>query len=537
MCSSDLSFLQQMTLSGSRHLAAVSGMHLSILAGALVLALGGRRRLAAVLGIPLVWGFALVAGMMPSAVRAAVMQSFLLLAPLLRRENDPPTAVLTALTLILLPNPRAVLDTGLQLSFAAVASVFLLSGRILRRLEGTWCGALRRRVRFLGALVHTVLSGMAAALAVLPMTLPLSLLHFGSVSLAAPLAGALLAPLIPVCFLLALGTAAAGLVWAPLGAALAWPLLWGVRACMAVIRWTARLPFAAVPARSGYFVCFLLAVFLLALHGAVSDQRCSAWVRGGCLASLFAVCWLLESAEYDRADLSVTLLDVGQGQCAYVESKGRGALYDCGGRYDAALRAALLLESRGGLDFIAVSHYDEDHAGGVAALLRTVPVGTVFLPETPDDRGVQKEILEAAEAVGCRAVFVTEDLSVALGGAEARLFAPLEATADNAGSMAAHFRVGDFDVLFTGDLSAAAETRLLMRQRLPEVEVLIAGHHGAAGSTGAAILRHLTPEIVLISVGADNPFGHPSEEALARLAGSGAAVYRTDQCGDITVRR
>lgn len=524
-------FLQQMSLSGTRHLVAVSGMHLSILAGALALALGGRRRLAAILGLPLVWCFALVAGMRPSAARAAVMQSFLLLAPLLRRENDPPTSVLTALTLILLPNPRAILDVGLQLSFAAVAGVYLFAERILLWMEGRWYAALCRRARWLGALVKAVLGGTAASLAVLPMTLPLSLLHFGSVSLAAPLAGAILAPLIPICFLLALATGLTA--WTPLGMVLSW----GIAACMAVIRWVAGLPLAAVPAGSGYFLCFFLAVFLFALHGAASRRPCSVWVRCGCLLSLFAVCWLLESAEYDRAALSVTLLDVGQGQCVYLESKGHGAMYDCGGRGDAALQAALLLESRGKLDFLAVSHYDEDHAGGVAVLLRTVPVDTIFLPATADARGVQTGILEAAEATGCRVVFVQEDLSVALGAAEARLFAPMEAVADNAGSMAAHIRAGDFDVLLTGDLSAAAETRLLMRQEIPDLEVLVAGHHGAAGSTGAALLRHLKPEVALISVGADNPFGHPSPETLSRLEKSGAAVYRTDQCGTITVRR
>ena len=123
------------------------------------------------------------------------------------------------------------------------------------------------------------------------------------------------------------------------------------------------------------------------------------------------------------------------------------------------------------------------------------------------------------------------------GAAMLSVYAPVFAVSENNGSLSAHWRYGQFDVLMTGDMDADAEQVLLDRQSLSAVEVLVAGHHGAATSTGDTLLERLTPELVLISVGAENSYGHPASETLERLRQSGASVYRTDQCGNITIRR
>ena len=92
-------------------------------------------------------------------------------------------------------------------------------------------------------------------------------------------------------------------------------------------------------------------------------------------------------------------------------------------------------------------------------------------------------------------------------------------------------------MLITGDLPRASEQVLLSRYDLPQVELLVAGHHGSSTSTSQALLSRVRPESVVISVGADNPYGHPSPETLERLTAAGAAVYRTDQLGTIFFRR
>jgi len=93
------------------------------------------------------------------------------------------------------------------------------------------------------------------------------------------------------------------------------------------------------------------------------------------------------------------------------------------------------------------------------------------------------------------------------------------------------------DILITGDRDGFGERSLLRNVDIPKVDVLVAGHHGAKNSTCQELLEAVRPEIVCISVGEGNPYGHPAPELLERLAEFGCAVYRTDQNGTITIRR
>ena len=121
-------------------------------------------------------------------------------------------------------------------------------------------------------------------------------------------------------------------------------------------------------------------------------------------------------------------------------------------------------------------------------------------------------------------------------GGELQIFAPLSDKSSNDSGISVLASAGEYDMLITGDMTEKTEQLLLEREDIPQTELLVAGHHGAAGSTGYALLSRLRPQTVLISVGEDNSYGHPSPQTLARIEAAGAAVYRTDQCGTITIR-
>ncbi len=531
----------QLSQSGTNHIVAVSGMHIGILMGAIMLLLGQYGWKTSVVGLPLIWIFALSVGMTASVVRSAIMFSLLLIACLAHRDNDIPTTVLLALLLIILPNPRAILDVGLQLSFASVTGILLFSSRIFQRF---WMAQpvqwLISRHRIFRKLVRPVCAGVASSIAVIPLTMPLSLLYFDSFSLATPLSGAVIVPLIPACFLLSLVTALVSLLSMPVAVLLAYPLQWLIGITMGLTRWIAGLPFAWMTMDNGYALIFLVLFYGIILVLLLdTGQSIRLWIPVAAIGCSFLGCLLVSSLEYDRAQLSVTMLDVGQGQCIYVESKGVSAMYDCGGEDRPAARAVSFLHTAGRfrLHALLVSHYDSDHAGGVPELLRSVKVDAIYLPATADDGDMQAQILAAAEETGTQVYFVEQDLNMAFGASVLSVYAPVFAVDENNGSLSAHWRYGQFDVLMTGDMDADAERVLLDRQGLSAVEVLVAGHHGAATSTGDALLEQLTPELVLISVGAENSYGHPAAETLERLRQSGASVYRTDQCGNITIRR
>lgn len=533
-------FNTQLSQSGTKHVVAVSGMHIGILMGAVMLLFGQYGWKTSVVGIPLIWLFALSVGMSASVTRAAWMFTFVLGAQLADRDHDVPTTILATLLFLLLPDPRAILDVGLQLSFASVAGILMFSSRIFQ-LFWDWAPLqwTMSHCRFSRKLIRPVCAGISSSIAVIPLTLPLSLLYFGSYSMAATLSGAFIVPLIPLCFLLSLVAALVSLMWMPGALLLAHPLRLVIGCCMGLIRWVAGLPFSMVTLGNGYSLIFLAMVYGIVLIVACTKTPVRLWVPAAGIVCSFLGCLLLGSLEYDRAKLSVTMLDMGQGQSIYVESKGVTALYDCGGEAQPAAHTVSFLQTTGRfhLDVLVVSHYDSDHAGGVPDLLRSISVDTIYLPAAADVGGMQADILTAADETGTRVCWVEQDLLLTFGAASLSIYAPVQSVEGNNGSLSAHWRCDDFDLLVTGDMDADAEALLINRQFLSAVEVLVAGHHGAATSTSQTLLDQLTPELVLISVGEDNSYGHPAEETLLRLQQSSAAVYRTDQCGNITIRR
>ncbi len=216
-------------------------------------------------------------------------------------------------------------------------------------------------------------------------------------------------------------------------------------------------------------------------------------------------------------------------------------MYDCGGSgtENAGERAARFLLSKGigRLDVLILSHYDTDHAGGVCQLLTRLPVSLLYLPELPCDTSLREEITAAALAQGTEIRYVTVDETLTFSESTLHIFAPTSQASENDASLALLFSQGSFDILATGDMTSQAEMRLLGQHTIPDLEVLIAGHHGAATSTSDTLLELTKPESVLISVGESNPYRHPSDVALSRIQSHGAEIFRTDLCGDITIRR
>ena len=133
-------------------------------------------------------------------------------------------------------------------------------------------------------------------------------------------------------------------------------------------------------------------------------------------------------------------------------------------------------------------------------------------------------------------ISVDQDLEVSYGNTNLTIFAPVTQDSDNDSSLAVLFRHENCDILITGDRSTTGEWVLLKTANLPELDILVAGHHGSKHSTGAELLEATRPKIAVISVGR-NSYGHPDQETLDRLESVGAMVYRTDVHGNITIRR
>ena len=245
--------------------------------------------------------------------------------------------------------------------------------------------------------------------------------------------------------------------------------------------------------------------------------------------------------DYRNAGFTFTALDVGQGQCLIYTACGETSVVDCGGAQDESGElAARYLETNGvfRVDRLILTHLDADHCNGAAQLLSRIRVDTLYLPLTAigEDGAMLRGIREAAREAGTQIKFVREDTEFLTKDGCITILSPDLRESGNNGGLCVLASHEKYDILITGDLSQNAEYRLLSRYDLRDIELLVAGHHGAATSTSDALLQRTGASSVVISVGRDNSYGHPAADTLARIQNTGAAIYRTDELGTIVIR-
>lgn len=515
---------------GLYHILAVSGMHCGFLLTLVVLLTGRhRRRLTAGVMVALLSFYALLTGGSPSVVRACVMLIFLLAAPLFRRSSDGPTALSAALLLILLANPFAAASISLQLSFGAMAGILWLTPKLYRMLMGE-----KRRSRA----YRFVMSGFSATMGASVFTVPISAYYFGTLVLISPVSNLLCLWAASLVFMLGLAAVLLGFLWAPLGIAAA--VLPRVLAgyILGAAHLLAELPHHALYFVNPYLKYWLAFAYLM--FGAAYMMRpknCRKYVTATVCSVLTLVLTVsLGSARY-HSPLEAVVLDVGQGQSIVLASEERAALVDCGSAnswYDAGGIAAdqLLTMGRRSLDYLILTHYDTDHVGGVESLLSRMDVETMLLPQAGGDVLIYRELVDLAHFHGTEVQTVREVRDLSLGQAALRIFPPVGEGEDNEIGLSVLASAGEQALLITGDMDQATEQTLMETYDLPDLDVLVAGHHGSKYSTSEELLEALTPERAVISVGS-NSYGHPAEETLRRLARAGSELYRTDLQGSV----
>lgn len=538
----DRELLDEQTLtdleeSGLMHITAVSGLHCGFLISFLSILLARRQRLTALVAYPLLLLYMLTVGATPSVVRACIMVGLSLFAPLLKREGDTPTALAAAALVILLLDPFAVASVSFQMSFGAVAGLLVAAPRLYFALGG----GRRRRSRAVGTLWSFAAGTVSASLGSLLFVAPVSALYFGSFSLVAPLTNLLVLWVAPALFALAFFVSVLCALWP--GAA----LLAAVPELLSRYVLGVAHAMAAVPGHGVYFTGEVMLLWLLFVYAMLG--LCALRARGPrpwlLLAALSLVVlgaarayprWLVAG---DAA--TIVAVDVGQGAAALLHAGDCTALVDCGSIYSlrgagGSVADAMATYGWDELDYVALTHYHTDHAGDLEGLLARVEVRELLLPELGGSQSaLQQEVLDLADRYAAAVRYVQEPTAVALGEGTLSLYPPLTTGETNEEGLTVLASWGDLDVLITGDMSSATERLLVETYPLGDIEVLLAGHHGSKYATSEELLRAVTPEVGIISVG-ENSYGHPTYEAMERMAFYGMTLYRTDLQGDILIR-
>lgn len=234
--------------------------------------------------------------------------------------------------------------------------------------------------------------------------------------------------------------------------------------------------------------------------------------------------------------LTVTWLDVGQGDAAVIQCGGQSMLID-GGKPEKSSYIYAWLQQHGlsYLDVIVATHVDADHIGGLSGALNYASVGTAYCPETTGTTETFQSFVKYLAQRGKQITVPTAGETFALGGAQIQILGPLHRAEDsNDNSIVLKVSFGATSFLFTGDAERAEEQDLLNAGVNLQSTVLKVGHHGSDTSTSYPFLRAVAPQYAVISVGAGNSYGHPTEAVLSRLRDAGVTTFRTDMQGEIT---
>ena len=546
---------------GATHVLSVSGLHLAAVAALfffLVRGVAARvpglplyvdpRAIAAAASLPAIALFTLLTGEAVATERSALMLALGMGALLVGRAASPGPTIAGATLILLIARPLQIFDISLQLSVASVAAIALCARRL---------GPGARRGDSLGQRCARWLWRFGAAtLAATAATAPLCAHVFAEIAPMAPLGNLALVPLCEMVVVpVGLAGAAAGAIWSPLGR---WPL-----ALAAVAARLALAIAAGFRTHAPVWVCRApnpLETFLLIAAGALA--LIAPTVPGGSRRLTVAaalVCAVVATSSLVVRDLrrrfadtlTVTFLDVGQGDAAVVEAPGGSVmLIDGGGtrdgQFDTGARIVEpFLRAKGisRLDVVALSHPHPDHLNGLFRILQRFPVGAFW---SSGDDGRNPEYRRLIALAQARGVPTPEVAPMALGGArvvplgpflDGRVAPPPGLTVNDA-SLVLRVTFAGRSVLFAGDLEADGEGELAGRRALGQTvrsDVLKVPHHGSRTSSSDELLDAVEPELAVMSLGWRNQFHFPAPEVLGRYAARGERTLRTDRDGAVTV--
>jgi competence protein ComEC len=517
--------------SGLTHLLAVSGQNVAFIVVG-IHALGWLLRLSRMLtelcALAAIAGYVLAVGWQPSVIRAGVAGALVSLAWLAARPGDRWHFLALGALVLLVWTPATLLEPGFQLSFAAVAAIFVAVPRLQRFVEG-----------------YPVPRGLAEALAVAVacgvVTAPIVLYHFDRAPVYTVPANVLAFPAVPAVLGLGLLAAVASPVSPGAAAALAWLAGWAAAWLELVAKLVATLPGAQVGPRTALVLALGAVTAWMGARRAgrrlgLSAPAAAALVTGVVLVSAVGW-WALRPAPAwtQPGGLRVTFLDVGQGDSVLLETASARVLVDQGPP-EAAVAGQLARMGVRSLSALVLTHPQRDHVGGAADVLRRIEVGAVLDPGLAVTGSEREEAVAAAKERRVPVRIVREGDEFRAGGLVVRVLwpedggAPSEDPNLNAVVLLASF--GETDVLLPAD----AESDVTDRLAVGEVEILKVAHHGSEDPWLEDQLRSLRPRVAVISCGRDNDYGHPRPETLAALAATpGLAVFRTDVDGRVVV--
>ncbi len=548
--------------SGIAHILAISGLHVSLLGGAIAWLLqrtGMSRRKTSVITILLILGYGTLTGFSPATVRAVLMIISVNLAGIFRRVSDLPTATMLSLSLLLVLQPYRAGSSGMLMSFLAVAGV--VSQQVIYRDIFGRERFLRIPVRFRGR-IKGLISSVLMSFMVWFFLLPVMLRDYYAVTPYSPLLNLLVVPLLTI----AIAFGAAGLLLAVLfssplpGTIGAWP----ARLILQFYEWLCRglqeLPgheivTGHISDEEMYAMIALSGALILLLHRRLFERRRREKQWTFYWAALLML--LLGTGLYtaygklrNQMRECAVFFNVGQGDGGLLHTSDGNYIFDFGSssREDTGkniLIPGLRYYGIDEVDLVVVSHTDVDHVSGITELLtesraRGIRIKAIAFAAGTEENDRKNTLCSLAEEEGVEIFYLSRGDRVEQGEVSLDVLYPKPGSTGegNEYSLVIYAKAGDVHILYTGDIGADVERSLIpdLLDR-PRVDILKVSHHGSRFSSADVFLETVGRGwgTAVISCGRNNMYGHPSPETLQRLEAAGFRVYRTDRDGAVVV--
>jgi len=561
----------ELSVSGTAHILAISGLNFTIIAGMMVSAgvwLFGRRHYIYIwLAFAVIWFYALMTGMPDTVIRSAIMASVFLAAELLGRQKNVHAALFFCAALMAGLNPAVLWSLSFQLSFLAMLGLIYLTPlfqKLFERFSGPWPeegGAVP-------GFVKAVLDSIAVSCGALLLVWPVIAFNFEIISVVSPISTLLVAPVLSPVILAGGLVSAVSLVNIDAAQIIGW-VLW---IFLSYMLWVIHI-FAAIPFSAFYTGISLKLVWMYYLFfGAILVFRnkiasyCSKffnrvrtirtpeihfehilgnsklkWLLAPLLAGAFLTSYA--AATYPDDYLHVSFLDVGQGDSILIQKKNREILID-GGPAPEKLLSELGKKMPfwdKNLDIVILTHPHLDHISGLIDVLKRYKVNTILAADLSSEIPLYKEWTETIKekkieyqiVMEGQKLIMSDEISLEILNSPQRTV-PEEELDDNC--LVLKLEMREISFLFTADIGANTEMQLLNRRKAGRTDILKIAHHGSGGSSTSSFLEAVSPQIAVISVGKENTFGHPAPETLERLLRAGLQegnIFRTDEQGSI----
>lgn len=549
---------------GIAHILAISGLHISMVGMFLygVLRFVGFGILeSATASLMLIAGYGLMTGNQTSAIRAIVMFGVFVYARVFGRKYDMPTAASLAAIMILAESPLMLFESGFLLSFGAVIGicyVYPVFEKMLPDMEETLKTILLKRF----------LCSVFVSISVSLVTIPIILCGFFEYPIYSIVLNLLVVPSMSLVMTCILGGCILGM-FAPffgkfLFGGAHYTLMFYSFLCHMVSKLPGGRLIPGVPQtwKIVVYYCVLLLIVVVS-RWKVSKKILRSVVTGGVTFAM-GIMFINPVTEFD-----LHMLYVGQGDGIFFRIPGGTTFLVDGGSSDNksvgeyVLAPCLKASGISYVDYVFVSHTDNDHINGIKYLIENqdetgIKIGNLALPDIGFKDDEMEEIKMLAKANDVKVCIATDDMKIS--GDNGRFLlscvypnSSVQVSDKNAASMVLDLKFGDFKMLFTGDLDVEGERILLDSRRLYELsdaagagtkvegriveyDILKVGHHGSKGSSSEEFLKSISPKVALISCGIGNSYGHPHRETLERLEAAGVKVLRTDELGAIEIK-